>query len=304
MSIALPRPDLADGPLADGLNLGGGVEAFALLRGLFSTHWRQLLVTYLLASLENFLVLARPWVLGRAIDGLVQSSYRGLTMFGTLYLFHLLIGSLRRMYDTRAFTGIYTGLATRLVTEQRRQGRDSSCIAARSMLSHEFVDFFERYVPLVIQALCAVLGSLIVLSADYNPILVLSCLALVVPVAVFNVRYARRTLSLSRSLHDQLEAEVEIVSRGGLDAVREHHTKVARWRVLLSDAEALNFGLTEVFVMASISVALVCTCRMPGMTAGDVLAVLGYVQTFVGGLDGVPLLVQQASRLRDIGRRL
>jgi hypothetical protein len=235
---------------------------------------------------------------------LIQSSDRGLAMFAILHLFHLLIGSLRRMYDTRAFTGIYAGLAARLVTEQRRQGRDISCIAARAMLSREFVDFFERCVPLVIQALYAVLGSLIVLSTDSNPILVLICLALVVPAAVFNVRYARKTLSLSRGLHDQLEAEVGIISRGDRDAIRDHHTKVARWQVLLSDAEALNFGLTEVFILASISAALVWTCRIPGTTPGDVSAVLGYVLMFVGGLDGVPLLVQQASRLRDIGRRL
>jgi hypothetical protein len=33
------------------------------------------------------------------------------------------------------------------------------------------------------------------------------------------------------------------------------------------------------------------------------VAVLQYVTMFIGGLEGLPVLIQQTSRLRDIGRR-
>ena len=71
----------------------------------------------------------------------------------------------------------------------------------------------------------------------------------------------------------------------------------------LSDCEAYNFGAMELFVLALLGAALARGCSLPGSTAGDVLTVFGYVLMFVSGMDTVPSLVRQVSRVRDICRR-
>ena len=75
---------------------------------LFRAHWRPLLLTYALYNVENLLNLAHPLVLGVAINGLIRSEYGGLALLVGQHLAHLFVGTARQMYDTRAFTAIYT----------------------------------------------------------------------------------------------------------------------------------------------------------------------------------------------------
>jgi len=274
------------------------------LRGLFLSNKWRMLATYILFNLENLLRLAQPLVLGWAINDLLASSYRGLFWFIGQHLAHLAIGTFRQMYDTRAFTSIYTDLATRLVADQRAGGVEVSRVAARSAMSRNYVEFFERHVPMVIRALFSVVGALVMLAV-YDPYLVLYCLGVIVPAFWLNRYYGRKTLDLSGKLHDEYEREVDVIEQGESPPVREHYHAVAGWRVRLSDAEAINFSLMEFFILGLLVLSLIHFCtRDPAPPAGDIFAVFRYVLMFIMGMDTVPKLVQQISRLRDIGFRM
>ena len=145
-------------------------------------------------------------------------------------------------------------------------------------------------------------GGLTILAA-YDVTTVLLCVALIVPAGVLNVAYSRWTLAMSRTLHDTLEREVDVIHRGDPGDIRGHYAAVARCQVRLSDGEAWNFGAMEVFVMALIAASLIRSCGTSTTTPGEILAALRYVLMFIGGLDSLPLLIQQTSRLRDVGRR-
>jgi hypothetical protein len=274
------------------------------VRGLFWHYKPRILLTYALFNLENLLRLAQPLVLGWAINDLLQGSYRGLWWFIGQHLAHLAIGTFRQMYDTRAFTAIYTDLATRLVSEQRACGVEVSRVAARSAMSRSYVEFFEHYMPMVIRAMYSVIGAM-VMVAVYDPMLVAYCLGLIVPAFWLNVRYSRKTLALNGRLHDEYEREVGVIERGESEPVRDHYNAVAGWRIRLSDAEAVNFSLMEFFILGVLVLSLVhfCTGASPP-PAGDIFAVFRYLLMFIMGLDTVPRLVQQLSRLKDIGRRM
>jgi hypothetical protein len=60
----------------------------------------------------------------------------------------------------------------------------------------------------------------------------------------------------------------------------------------------------EFFVLGLIVAALARYCARPGVEAGDIYAVFAYILMFVGGLDCVPMLIQQLARLHDIGGRV
>jgi ABC transporter transmembrane region len=274
-----------------------------LLRGLFRTNRRRLLLAYVLVSTENVLQLAQPWALGHAINDLLRSSAEGLGLLAAVYLGHLLVTSARRAYDARAFSRIYADLATRLVIEQRRGNVEVSRVAARSSLSREFVQFFQIYMPLVLQAIYS-LGGAVAMLCLYDWALTIICAGLVVPVAIVNVFYSRTVQQLNACLHDELEQEVTVINQGNQDAVSGHYHRVCFWRIRLADAEALNVGLVELFVITLLALTLLRSCSLPGVSAGDIVAVFRYVILFVTALDTLPVLIQHFSRLRDIGQRM
>jgi len=304
----------ADGAKAGSSPLAGGSSATAAvrpglgnelhsLRALFAANRGRILLTYILFNGENLLRLAQPFVLGLAINDLLQGRTTGLLLFVVQHLAHLVVGSFRQMYDTRTFTGIYADLASRLVESQRASQVEVSRIAARSSLSREYVDFFERSVPIMIRGLYSVAGALVMVSF-YDVGLIPICLGLLLPAIVANRIYGRYTLRLSKQLHDELENEVAVVERAQPEEIRRHYAATTGWRVRLSDAEALNFGAMELFVLAALVGALFRVASLPGIEPGDIFAIFRYLMMFLMGLDSVPQIVQQASRIRDIRNRL
>jgi hypothetical protein len=278
-------------------------RALGTLRAVFAAYRWRLLITYGLFNLENLLHLGQPLVLGWAIHDLLQSSPVGLTLFLGQHVLYLILGTARRMYDTRTFTRIYTDLASQLVVDHRDREVPVSRVAARSALSREIVDFFERDIATVVFALYSVGGSLIMLSLT-DWVLLPCCLALLFVVALLSRSNGRRSLLLNGKLNDQIEREVEVIDRARPTEVRNHFGLIARWRILLSDREAYTFGLSGLLMFGLIATALVRCCASPGADAGQILTLFGYVLMYVGGVASVPVLVQQFSRLRDISRRI
>lgn len=273
------------------------------LRSIFTANRPRILATYVLFNIENMLRLAQPFVLGLAIDGLLNGSYAGLLYFVVQHLSHLGVGSLRQMHDTRTFTSIYSDLAAELVVDQRNRQVELSRIAARSAMSRGYVDFFENQVPMLIRSAYSIVGALVMLGW-YDWTLIPLCIGLLIPAALLNAAYHSRTLSYNKRLHDELEREVDVIRRGSERELRDHYRGTAEWRIRLSDAEAINFGVMELFVLVVMVGALVHYCANSSPLAGDIFAVFRYVLLFIMGLDTVPKLVAQISRLKDVGTRM
>ena len=209
----------------------------------------------------------------------------------------------RRICDARVFNGIYTDIVSRTVIKQRDKGADTSRITARSALSRAYAEFYQQHLPIILQSAYFVCGSLLILGL-YDGQLIVLCLLLILPVIVLSVFYRRRSTPLTTGLHDELENEVNVIQSGTADDVRNHYTRVARWRIWLTDSEAKNFATMELFVLVLIVVALIRACGTATKEAGDIFAIFRYVIMFVSGLDAIPFMIQQVTRLKDIGRRL
>ena len=232
------------------------------LWAIFTTYRWRILATYGLFSVENLLRLAQPLVLGWAIHDLLQSSMRGLALFLGQHILYLAVASARRLNDTRCFTRIHADLATRLVLDQRGRAIEVSRVAARSSLSREIVDFFERDMVVVIYCLYSVIGALAMLAwADW--VLVPWCLALILPAWLLSLWTGRQSLVLNGRLNDEVEHEVEIIERARPAEVRGHFDLIRRWRIALSDRDAFSFGVLETLIFVAMAAALVGTGAPP-----------------------------------------
>jgi ABC-type multidrug transport system fused ATPase/permease subunit len=273
------------------------------LHTLFSENRLRILATYTLFTIENLLRLAQPFALGWAINDLLTSQIFGVGVLVAQHVLHLVVGLARQVYDTRTFSAIYSDLATRMIVSQRAAGIDVSRITARASLSREFVEFFEHSIPMLMKVCFSVVGSVIML-AWYDWMIVGCCLGLLIPAALLSHHYAKWTRRLSRGLHDELEREVDVISSRNELEVRNHFDDVACWRIRLSNAEAINFGLMECFILGVIVAVLFRACQLPAVQAGDIFAVFRYLMLLLMGLDNLPRLIQQISRLRDVSSRL
>lgn len=273
------------------------------LQTLFSQNRLRILATYTLFTIENLLRLAQPFALGWAINDLLTGNMLGVGVLVAQHVLHLVVGLVRQVYDTRTFSAIYSDLATRMIVSQRTAGVDVSRVTARATLSREYVEFFERSIPMIMRVGFSVAGSVIML-AWYDWMIVACCLGLLVPATLLSHHYAKWTRRLSRGLHDELEREVDVIHSRDEIKVRNHFDEVARWRIRLSNAEAINFGLMECFILAAIVAVLFRSCQLPAVQPGDIFAVFRYLMLLLMGLDNLPRLIQQISRLRDVSSRI
>jgi ABC-type multidrug transport system fused ATPase/permease subunit len=274
-----------------------------LLQTIFGKYRGRITVTYIVTLAENLFELSYPSLTGLAVNGLLKHDFTGLWLLLGVWLAHTATGVFRQSYDTRVFAAIYTDLATRTVSEQETKGFSTSQIVARSSLSREFVNFFERDIPATVNSLFGLLGALVLLFF-YDAWSAGFCLMLLVPLAILNRGYSKRTLTLNQRLNNQLEREVTMLTRRRPSRVFGHYRLLAKWRISLSDAEATNWGIMELFSIILSAAVIIRVASLPHIEPGTIYAMLAYLWNFLASLNHVPALVQQLSRLQDIARRM
>jgi ABC-type multidrug transport system fused ATPase/permease subunit len=265
-------------------------------------RWR-IAFTYALTVIEDLLELSYPWATGLAINGLLAQNYRMIAPVMIAWVLHTAIGWGRQMYDTRLYTEVYNTIVINTVLRQRQAGIEPTKVAARSAMSREFVIFFEKDMPVVLNTLVSIVGSAAILFY-YDLVIGAVAALLFIPVAIINRRYMRRSLMLNEGLNNQLEHEVQVIEAAQEGAVTRHFAEVRAWRVKLSDADAFNWTAIEGLSILGFLLVLLRVTYMPNADVGTIFAIFVYVWRLMEKLDMMPQIVQQLMRLKDIRRRI
>ncbi|PZT14396.1 ABC transporter six-transmembrane domain-containing protein [Stenotrophomonas maltophilia] len=290
------------GPAAAARSIGQQ-NAAATLKAILRTYPLQLAGTFSLVALENALMLAYPLFAGFAVDAIIRGNvWQAISYAGVVLLFWL-VGAARRAVDTRTFTRIYADLAVNVVQAQRRLGQTVSTSAARVVLAREFVDFFEKHVPIIATALVSMFGAAAMLLA-IEPLVGTASVVTLIFALLLLPAFARRNEQLHGRLNNRLEHEIRLVDRVSSSVLRRHYTTLSRLRILLSDREAGAFLVSGTAAATLFALTIARLASTDHVTPGHVYAVMTYLWTFVGSLDDAPSMVDQLARLKDIGRRV
>ena len=139
----------------------------------------------------------------------------------------------------------------------------------------------------------------------YQHVVVLICLAVLLPVILIGYRYGKFMLNLTKSKNDELEKQVDIISTKNKRWIEEHYQALRKWQIRISDMEAMNFGIMEVMILGVIIFSLLVLNKSAGMiAAGDIVGIYTYLLKFVSGLDTIPYTLQRFSTLRDLTQRI
>ena len=269
------------------------------LAGIWKTYRLRITGTLSLLTFERVLGVAVPFALGLAINDLIDGRLRGVFWLIGLEVVALSTGTLRRLYDTRVYAGIYTDIAGNTA---QRTDISVSRRAARLGLARELVDFFEWELPELVAALVGIVGALAMLIYLLPTVGGLSIVVGLLVGIIFAVS-RRRMFSLNKLLNNELERQVTMLESERDFSRRRHLSRLARWRIHLSDLEAANFAVAELFLSALIIGAVVITVRA-GLSVGEVFAVLTYLIGVAENMIVLPWTYQQSIRAHEIGGRI
>ncbi|MBS0970710.1 ABC transporter six-transmembrane domain-containing protein [Nissabacter archeti] len=278
-------------------------SAMQTLKLLGRQHGKKLILTLLLVAAENIIYLLYPLLAGFAINAIIEGQALHAVLYAAMVFTMWAIGAARRSVDTRTFARIYAELAVPVILAQRQENHSSSTIAARVALSREFVDFFEKHLPVLVTSLASITGAAVML-------LILqfwtgaTCLAILVFFAFFLPGFTRKNEALFLRLNNRLEKEVNFVSNAASSSLMRHYSVLASLRIRLSDREAVGYLSIGIVTAALFASTILTMTFAGGQDAGHIYSVMTYMWMFAMSLDDGPQLLEKYSQLRDIGKRV
>ena len=280
-----------------------GADSDITLGTLVRRFRRGVGFTFALVVVEAAAFLLFPLVIGRAIDDLLADRLGGVVLLGGLGVATLVIGATRRWIDTRTYASIYETTATELATAERRRGTDVSIVTARTNLLTEFVEFLEESMPMIVNSVIGIVGTLVILSQIHLGVFAAS-LGLAALVGVVYAATGRRNLALTGGYNDELERQVGALASGATSDARRHFGELMRWNRRLSDLETINFSIIYLGVIALLVYGPIALVDGIDAEYGVVFAAIVYVLQYVEAVLEMPLFLQQLIRLREISTRL
>ncbi|MGE1067681.1 ABC transporter six-transmembrane domain-containing protein [Pantoea agglomerans] len=278
-------------------------SAILTLKMLGCRHSRKLLLTLLLVVAENVMYLLYPLLAGFAINAILSGRTWHAVLYAVMVFTMWAIGAARRSVDTRTFARIYAGLAVPVIVAQRNENQSASTIAARVALSREFVDFFEKHLPVLITSLASMTGAAVMLLA-IEFWTGAGCLAILLFFACFLPGFTRKNDVLFGRLNNRLEKEVSFVSNANAASLDRHYGVLASLRIRLSDREAWGYLAIGSVAALLFAVTIAVMSNRGGTNAGHIYSVMTYMWMFAMSLDDGPQLLEKYSQLKDIGRRV
>ena len=278
-------------------------SAVITLKRLGFRHRKKLVFTLLLVVAENLMYLLYPLLAGFAINATLQARPLHALLYALMVLVMWAIGAARRSVDTRTFARIYAELAVPVILQQRQDKHSHSTIAARVALSREFVDFFEKHLPMLITSIASITGAAVMLLMIefWTGI---ACLLILLFFSFFLRSYTHKNELLFGRLNNRLEREVRFVSHATTPSLIRHYRVLAGLRIRLSDREAPGYLAIGALVAMLFAFTIVHMANSGGSDAGHIYSVMTYMWMFAMSLDDGPQLLEKYSQLKDIGKRV
>jgi ABC-type multidrug transport system fused ATPase/permease subunit len=274
------------------------------IKNIIVENKQRLFFTYLLFSIEMATALLKPYFLGQAVNELLKGSYNMLLVFLGIHLCWMLVGMLRMRYDTRTYTNIYNNIITNFLA-RKKDGARVSKLSALSTLSREYTDFLEYDLIFILEAIYNIAGSLLIIYF-YDKRVILICIIILIPILILSKYYGKKMGILTQEKNDELEKQVDVISTYDEEKIKTHYNLLQKWQIKISDQQAFNFGIMEIFVMILLGVSLTTSTKYNNqvLNAGEIISFYFYILKFTTGLDTIPYITEKYAMLKDITKRL
>ncbi|NVO57781.1 hypothetical protein HW561_18435 [Rhodobacteraceae bacterium B1Z28] len=268
------------------------------LLGVF--RWRVGLTWFLILS-ESAITVMIPLFIGFAIDGLLDGAFQPFLHLGLLMVGLVLIGVVRRIYDTRVYGTIRVEMGKALAA--RFSNLPISLLNARIGMGRELADFLEDMLPTAIAGVMQFVVSAILLYY-FSPTLALSaCIVLFGMISVYGV-FHTTFWRWNRELNEQTEQQVRILEQRRARPLHVHLKRLRQFEMRLSDTEAILYGAIFVLLIGLVLFNLWFATQSLNVSPGAIFSIVSYSWEFAEAALTLPVSLQSWSRLSEITTRL
>ena len=277
-------------------------EAIAmLLKDFLRNQMLPFGFTCSLILMEALLTLLFPLFIGYALEDAMSGTYRGVFQLGTLCLATLIVGVGRRFFDSRFYAKVYKKMGALIIAGLNEQ--DTSTKSARLGMIKELVEFLEFSLPELINAMITLVGvATIVATLNLN--VFWGTLITTILILVFYWISSAKTLRFNKASNDELERQVDVISKNNETELKSHLKKMMQWNVRLSDLEAVNFSLSWLVLIIFLMVSIVISVDAQFVKYGALFSLIMYVFQYMENVINIPFFYQSWLRLREMTNRL
>ncbi|MDT7831318.1 ABC transporter six-transmembrane domain-containing protein [Flavobacteriaceae bacterium S356] len=271
------------------------------IRAILKQYRPRFVFTFLLLLLESGINILFPLFIGYAIDNAINGSYTGALYLGGLSISALVVGVIRRVFDSRFYAKVYQNIG--LKADVKIQDKPSSVRAARLSMIGELVEFLENSLPELINTVIGFIG-VIVIMATLNMAVFYS--SVMVSLLIFLVYWlsSKKTIAFNKSSNDEFEKQVIIIATNDKKLLSHHLKEMMKWNIKLSDLEALNFSISWIALSIFLVASIVISIHSGILKYGLLLSLVMYVFQYMESVINLPFFYQSWLRLREIKTRI
>lgn len=276
------------------------------ISSILRNYKAKVVTTWLLVALENVFTVLTPLFIGYAIDDLLNGEVQALYGLAVLFTLLTIVAVGRRFYDTRAYGEIRVDIGEEVDKQMREIDSSAENVSVRNArldMSRELVDFLENDVPPLMTAIIQLIASVIILAAFHIKLGISAVVAGVVMLAIY-AQFHGYFVRLNGMLNTRMEQQVTILSQVPFRGIRRHLERIKRREILISDAEAIVYGLIFLVLFAFVTMNLWLSTLVSSPTAGQIFSVVSYSLEFLEAAVMLPITLQTFSRLTEISERL
>lgn len=272
------------------------------IREAFLRHKWSIIRIYSYVLISQLIILVEPWLLGRAIDGLLAGTYTYVCLLLSAFLLESTFIYKRMVLDTNVYLQIYN----EIILDYLRRNKDApaSTRVARTDMAYSIVAFVENDLHYFIVSAMTVIGTLFFIYAGSIPAGIVVTLS-VIPTLLITKKFYRKIGQANRVGNDHYEQKVDFIQSGDDVRIEKFYRRRKKIITAASTLQGKNWaGLSASRATFLILAIVVFTHDRLGLTQGESVTMYSYVSQFLGSLLSIPVAVDVITRMKDVIHRL
>jgi ABC-type bacteriocin/lantibiotic exporter with double-glycine peptidase domain len=262
----------------------------------------SLMFIYLYIIIAQLLFLVEPFILGKAIDGLLVKNYMWLGVFLVINILQNIFMYKRMVYDTKVYTKMYNDIIFRFL--KHNKDAETSVKIARTDLTNYVINFLESDIHYFVMALINIVGSLVFIFYQHTltGFVVISC---ILPISLIVYLFYNKIDQATRVSHTHYEQKTKTMETNDDTTIETFYKRRARVIVGMSTIQGKNWASLNIVKSIFLVLALVIfTSYNFNMTQGEAVAMYAYINQFLISLMSFPIAMEIFARMKDVVNRI
>jgi len=272
------------------------------IREVFLRHKWSIARIYSYVLISQLIILVEPWLLGRAIDGLLVGTYTYACLLLSAFLLESTFIYKRMVLDTKVYLQVYN----EIILDYLRRNKDApaSTRVARTDMAYSIVAFVENDLHYFIVSAMTVIGTLFFIYAGSVPAGIVVTLS-AIPTLLITKKFYRKIGQANRVGNDHCEQKVDFIQSCDDSRIEKFYSRRKKIITAASTLQGKNWaGLSASRSTFLILTIIVFTHYRLGLTQGEAVTMYSYVSQFLGSLLSIPVAVDVITRMKDVIHRL